>query len=71
LWICLYTIVSCYLYIHHDNLADFLDRTDIEQEVNGLYSFDRRPKLDVEAVRRINEAACKLYYEQIEKGAKY
>jgi hypothetical protein len=47
--------------------ADFPDRTDIEQEVNGLYSFDRRPKLEVEVVRKINEAACKIYYDQIEK----
>ncbi|KAE9994680.1 hypothetical protein EG327_005126 [Venturia inaequalis] len=41
--------------------------TDIEQEVNGLYSFDRRPKLDVDAVRQINESACKLYHDQIKK----
>ncbi|TID27264.1 hypothetical protein E2P81_ATG00027 [Venturia nashicola] len=42
--------------------------TDIEQEVNGLYSFDRRPKLDVEAVKRINESACELYYDRLKKG---
>lgn len=28
---------------------------DIEQEVNGLYTFDRRPKFDPEIFRRINQ----------------
>lgn len=27
---------------------------DIEQEVNGLYTYDRRPKFDTEVIRRIN-----------------
>ena len=27
---------------------------DIEQEQNGLYTYDRKPKVDIEAVRRIN-----------------
>ncbi|HHV60563.1 MAG TPA: beta-galactosidase [Clostridiaceae bacterium] len=27
---------------------------DVEQEVNGLYTYDRRPKFDVETIRRIN-----------------
>ncbi|KAF1988667.1 glycoside hydrolase family 2 protein [Aulographum hederae CBS 113979] len=39
---------------------------DIEQEVNGLYTFDRKPKLDVEAVRKIMEGAEKLYLESLE-----
>lgn len=28
--------------------------TDIEQEQNGLYTYDRRPKFDVERIRKIN-----------------
>ncbi len=28
---------------------------DVEQEINGLYTYDRRPKFDMAAVRRINE----------------
>jgi len=28
--------------------------TDVEQEVNGLLTFDRRPKFNLEAIRRIN-----------------
>ena len=27
---------------------------DIEQEQNGLYTYDRQPKVDIEAIRRIN-----------------
>jgi len=27
--------------------------TDVEQEVNGLYTYDRRPKFDVEIFREI------------------
>ncbi|MEK7407681.1 MAG: sugar-binding domain-containing protein [Acidobacteriota bacterium] len=29
--------------------------TDVEQEVNGLLTYDRKPKFDVKAVREINE----------------
>lgn len=36
--------------------------TDIEQEVNGLYTPDRKPKLDADAVKEIVEGICKLYY---------
>jgi len=35
---------------------------DIEQEVNGLYTYDRKPKFDVEMIRRIN--AGPAVYEQ-------
>lgn len=27
---------------------------DVEQEVNGLYTYDRRPKFDPDVIRRIN-----------------
>lgn len=29
--------------------------TDVEQEINGLYTYDRNPKIDPEQIRRINE----------------
>jgi len=29
---------------------------DVEQEVNGLYTYDRTPKFDPSLVRRINAA---------------
>ena len=28
---------------------------DVEQECNGLYSYDRKPKVDINAIRLINE----------------
>jgi hypothetical protein len=43
--------------------------TDIEQEVNGLYTYDRIPKLDVDKVKGINDAAKELYYS-IQAGKK-
>ena len=27
---------------------------DVEQEVNGLYTYDRKPKMDMEIFRKIN-----------------
>ena len=36
-------------------------RADIEQEVNGLYSFDRKPKLDVRAVKAIIDKVHETY----------
>jgi beta-galactosidase/beta-glucuronidase len=30
--------------------------TDVEQEINGLYTYDRLPKCDVEQIRRLNDA---------------
>lgn len=38
---------------------------DIEQEVNGLYSFDRKEKLDSSAMRAIQERARKAYYDRV------
>ena len=29
--------------------------TDVEQEINGLYTYDRNPKVNPERIRRINE----------------
>ena len=29
--------------------------TDVEQEINGLLTYDRKPKFDTKAVREINE----------------
>ncbi|KFA78802.1 hypothetical protein S40288_05466 [Stachybotrys chartarum IBT 40288] len=39
--------------------------TDIEQEANGLYSFDRKEKLDSTRVKALMEEAMQLYYEKI------
>lgn len=40
--------------------------SDIEQETNGLYTFDRKEKLDAKEVKRIFDAACVRYYQTLE-----
>jgi hypothetical protein len=30
--------------------------TDVEQEINGLLTWDRRPKVPIEAIAQINES---------------
>ncbi|CBF83203.1 hypothetical protein AN3200.2 [Aspergillus nidulans FGSC A4] len=39
--------------------------TDIEQEVNGLYSFDRREKVPSDRVRKLMDEAREYYYEKV------
>ncbi|KAL4817885.1 glycoside hydrolase superfamily [Aspergillus spinulosporus] len=39
--------------------------TDIEQEVNGLYSFDRREKVPSDRVRKLMDEARQYYYEKV------
>ncbi|KAL6232295.1 hypothetical protein BDW75DRAFT_243109 [Aspergillus navahoensis] len=39
--------------------------TDIEQEVNGLYSFDRREKVPADRVRKLVDEATGYYYEKV------
>ncbi|EGC47264.1 beta-galactosidase/beta-glucuronidase [Histoplasma capsulatum var. duboisii H88] len=39
---------------------------DVEQEVNGLYTFDRKAKLKPELVEDINRRAKKLYLESVD-----
>ncbi|KAI0125676.1 beta-galactosidase [Xylariales sp. AK1849] len=41
--------------------------TDIEQEVNGLYSFDRSEKIDPAEVKKIFDKAQKMYYDLVAK----
>jgi hypothetical protein len=43
---------------------------DIEQETNGLYTFDREPKLDVGKVRKVMEGAVARYYKRLENEGK-
>lgn len=40
-------------------------RTDIEQEANGLYTFDRREKLDAAKVKAVIDGALKLFYDRV------
>lgn len=39
---------------------------DIEQETNGLYDYDRKPKFDVEIFRRINSRKAKIEEQECE-----
>ncbi|RYP80314.1 hypothetical protein DL770_006261 [Monosporascus sp. CRB-9-2] len=41
--------------------------TDIEQEVNGLYSFDRKEKIPASEVKEIIDKAAKVYYDSLKK----
>ena len=34
--------------------------TDVEQEINGLLTYDRKPKIDLKLIREINEGKIKL-----------
>lgn len=38
-------------------------RSDIEQEVNGVYSFDRKAKIDPERVKALFDKAAKKYLD--------
>lgn len=40
-------------------------RADIEQETNGVYSFDRKEKLDAKRVKALMEEALQLYYARV------
>ena len=40
-------------------------RCDIEQEVNGLYSYDRRDKVPVDRIKAIMDAARDYYYQHV------
>ena len=33
---------------------------DVEQEVNGLYTYDRKPKFDMGQIRKINLRRAKI-----------
>ncbi|KAI1451605.1 glycoside hydrolase family 2 protein [Annulohypoxylon moriforme] len=41
--------------------------SDVEQEVNGLYSFDRREKIPATEVSKIVEEVIKVYYDNLPK----
>ncbi|KAI1436768.1 glycoside hydrolase family 2 protein [Xylaria sp. CBS 124048] len=41
--------------------------TDVEQEVNGVYSFDRKEKIPAAEVKKIFDAAKKSYHDHLSK----
>jgi hypothetical protein len=40
-------------------------RADIEQEVNGLYTFNREEKLDASKVKAVIDKALGAYYNRV------
>ena len=34
--------------------------TDVEQEQNGIFTYDRKPKFDAEALKRINSRKARV-----------
>jgi hypothetical protein len=67
-WLCIYTTVSCALFTcqRSDRLTTNT-RTDIEQEVNGLYSFDRKEKIPAVEVKKVMDAAAQSYYDGLKE----
>jgi hypothetical protein len=43
------------ILLNHPHISGFTytQLTDVEQEVNGVYSYDRQPKFDIERLSRI------------------
>ncbi|KAI5456917.1 glycoside hydrolase superfamily [Mariannaea sp. PMI_226] len=41
--------------------------TDVEQEVNGLYSFDRREKMNAAKVKAVMDEAVQAFYDRVNK----
>ncbi|KAL4804119.1 glycoside hydrolase family 2 protein [Aspergillus unguis] len=39
--------------------------TDIEQEVNGIYAYDRREKVPADRVKKLMDAASQYYYDHV------
>lgn len=44
-----------------------LYRTDIEQEVNGLYTYDRKEKIPPADVKKVIDRVAKVYYDSLKK----
>ena len=58
--------------MHAGHICGFVytQTTDIEQETNGLYTYDRRAKLPEEKVRAIVERAAQTYLSSVLQSAK-
>lgn len=54
-----YDVVSSLLSSPHIQGFCYTELSDVEQEINGLLTYDRRPKIPVEIIRAINEGKWK------------
>jgi beta-galactosidase/beta-glucuronidase len=50
-----YNVISAMLESPHIQGFVYTQITDVEQEINGVMTYDRKPKVDPEIIRRINE----------------
>ena len=62
----------CHAVVHGGHICGFVytQTSDIEQETNGLLTYDRKPKLPLEDMRRVVEEAAGTYLEHAAKTAK-
>ena len=59
------TLVSAVIDGGHCSGFVWTQFADIEQETNGLYSFDRKEKLNSTKVKVVVDRAKKTYYDQL------
>ncbi len=55
-----YEVVSAILESELIQGFCYTQLTDVEQEINGLLTYDRKPKIDLKIIREINEGKLKL-----------
>jgi hypothetical protein len=62
----------CHAVVLAGHICGFVytQTSDIEQETNGLLTYDRKPKLPLEDVKRVVEKAARTYLDQAAKTAK-
>ena len=53
------TLTALLLKLPHMRGYCYTQLTDVEQEQNGIYTYDRRPKFDMEKIRAIFSAEPK------------
>ena len=61
----------CHAVVHAGHICGFVytQTSDIEQETNGLLTYDRKPKLPLEDVKSVVEKAAKTYLDRAAKSA--
>lgn len=53
------------LYVHQGLRMKLTSRSDIEQEVNGFYAYDRGEKVPPAEIKRLMDAAREYYHEHV------
>jgi len=55
----LYAVISAMLESPNIQGYCYTQITDVEQEINGLLTYDRKPKIDLNIIKQINEGTWK------------